>query len=140
MTFSNLREQLRPTSKAGQTWVDAAIRGFLPPPRISVPDWADKYRKHAVGAGSARGDWDSRQVMVGRQVQMGLTEPGVDTVTIKASTQVLKTATLQNLFGYMAHLDPCPMLLVQPKDDAAKKFSKEQIEPMISATPVRWPG
>ena len=136
MTFSNLREQLRPTSKAGQTWVDAAIRGFLPPPRISVPDWADKYRKHAVGAGSARGDWDSRIVMVGRQIQMAVTEPGVDTLTVKASTQLTKTALLQNIFGYMAHLDPCPMLMVQPKDDAAKKFSKEQIEPMISATPV----
>ena len=136
MTFSNLREQLRPTSRAGQTWVESAIRGFLPPPRLSVPDWADKHRKHAPGAGSARGDWDSRLVMVGRQIQMAVTEPGVQVLTVKAATQVTKTALLQNIFGYFAHLDPCPMLMVQPKDDAAKKFSKEQIEPMISATPV----
>jgi phage terminase large subunit GpA-like protein len=36
----------------------------------------------------------------------------------------MKTALLENLFGYFAHLDPCPILLLQPKEEAAEQFSK----------------
>ena len=64
------------------------------------------------------------------------TEPGVHVITAKVATQLLKTSLLENVFGYHAHLDPCPMLLVQPKEDAAEQFSKERIAPLIAATPV----
>lgn len=64
------------------------------------------------------------------------TEPGVHTVTVMSCTQLLKTALLENVFGYFAHLDPCPMLLLQPKEDAAEQFSKERITPLLRATPA----
>lgn len=67
---------------------------------------------------------------------LAVTEPGVEIITAMVCTQLLKTTLLENVFGYFAHLDPCPMLLVQPKDDAAEAFSKERIGPMIRATPV----
>ena len=64
------------------------------------------------------------------------TEPGVEILTCMVSTQLLKTALLENIFGYHAHIDPCPILLVQPKEDAAEAFSKERIAPMVRVTPV----
>ena len=67
---------------------------------------------------------------------LAVTEPGVQTITAMVSTQLLKTSLLENVFGFHAHLDPCPMLLVQPKEDAAEQFSKERVEPMVRATPV----
>lgn len=67
---------------------------------------------------------------------LALTEPGVHTVTLMCCTQLMKTALLENAFGYFAHLDPCPILLLQPKEDAAEQFSKERIAPMVRATPV----
>lgn len=67
---------------------------------------------------------------------LAVTEPGVRTLTAMVSTQLLKTALLENIFGYHAHIDPCPILLVQPKEDAAEAFSKERIAPMIRVTPV----
>lgn len=67
---------------------------------------------------------------------LAVTEPGVHIITVKVSTQLLKTSLLENVFGFKAHLDPGPMLLLQPKDDAAEQFSKERIAPMIRATPV----
>ncbi len=65
-----------------------------------------------------------------------VTEPGVHVITAMVCTQLMKTALLENTFGFFAHLDPCPMLLLQPKDDAAEQFSKERISPMVAATPV----
>lgn len=67
---------------------------------------------------------------------LAMTEPGVEIITAMVSTQLLKTALLENIVGYHAHIDPCPILLVQPKEDAAEAFSKERIAPMIRVTPV----
>jgi len=67
---------------------------------------------------------------------LAVTEPGVHIVTVMCCTQLMKTALLENVFGYFAHLDPCPMLLLQPKEAAAEQFSKERITPMVRATPV----
>lgn len=73
---------------------------------------------------------------IARGVLLAPTEPGVHIITAQVATQLLKTATIENIVGYHVHLDPCPMLLVQPKEDAAEQFSKERITPFIRATPV----
>ena len=114
----------------------ASRRGFTPPPRMSVPDWADEYRKHAKQAGNSRGKWRTKQVEIARGPMLAVTEPGVEIVTAMVATQLLKTSLLENTFGYFAHLDPCPILMVQPKEEAAEQFSKERIGPLIQATPV----
>lgn len=111
-------------------------RGLTPPPRISVPEWADTYRKLAKEAGAISGDWETATVEVARGPMLAVTEPGVHVITAMVSTQLLKTALLENIFGYFAHLDPCPMLLLQPKEAAAEQFSKERITPLVKSTPV----
>ncbi|WP_064573932.1 phage terminase large subunit family protein [Hafnia paralvei] len=111
-------------------------KGWTPPPRISVPDWADKFRKLAKEAGSTSGDWDTSTVEIARGPMLAATESGVHIITVQCCTQLMKTALLENLFGYFAHLDPCPMLLLQPKEDAAEQFSKERITPLVRVTPV----
>lgn len=67
---------------------------------------------------------------------MAVTEPGVHVITLMVCTQLMKTAFLENIVGFHAHLDPRPMLLVQPKDEAVEAFSKERIGPLIKSTPV----
>lgn len=111
-------------------------KGWTPPPRISVPDWADEFRKLATEAGSTSGDWDTSTVEIARGPMLAATESGVHIITVMCCTQLMKTALLENLFGYFAHLDPCPMLLLQPKEDAAEQFSKERITPLIRVTPA----
>jgi phage terminase large subunit GpA-like protein len=122
-------------AKTDQLW--RAIRqGWTPPPRISLPAWADHYRRLAKEAGSTSGNWSTDTVEIARGPMLSVTEPGVHVVTAMVCTQLLKTALLENIFGFFAHLDPCPMLLLQPKEDAAEQFSKERISPLIRVTPV----
>jgi len=111
-------------------------RGQTPPPRLSVPAWADRYRFLAREAGSNSGRWRTSRVEIARGPMMAVTEPGVRTLTAMSCTQLLKTSLLENIWGYFTHLDPCPILLVQPKDESAEAFSKERIIPMVRATPV----
>lgn len=130
-------ESPRRTSPPKSDRLGKAFRkGYTPPPRISVPDWADRYRRLAKEAGSNAGRWKTSTVEVARGPMLAVTEPGVHTVTVMCCTQLMKTALIENVFGYFAHLDPCPMLLVQPKEDAAEQFSKERITPLVKATPA----
>ncbi|CAE6862642.1 hypothetical protein R75461_08069 [Paraburkholderia nemoris] len=111
-------------------------RGWTPPPRLSLPQWADRYRRLAKVAGSMSGPWSTAAVEVARGPMFAVTEPGMHVITTMVSTQLLKTSFIENVFGYFAHLDPCRILLLQPKDDAAVQFSKERITPLVRATPV----
>ncbi|MFP4895811.1 phage terminase large subunit family protein [Paraburkholderia sp. EG304] len=124
------------TANSYEQIAQAGRRGWTPPPRLSLPDWADRYRKLARAAGSLTGQWRTTTVEIARGPMLAVTEPGVHTITVMVCTQLLKTALLENIFGYLAQLDPCPILLLQPKDEAAEQFSKERLSPLIRATPV----
>ena len=114
----------------------AFARGFRPPPRISVPEWADAKRVKPRGTGSSAGAWRTSDVEIARGPLLAVTEPGVHILSCMVATQLLKTSLIENTFGFHADLDPCPMMIVQPKDDAAEQFSKERVAPFISATPA----
>lgn len=129
-------ESLNSTQTKRDRLLTSVRKGWTPPPRISVPDWADRYRKLAKEAGSTSGSWQTDTVEIARGPMLSVTESGVHTITVMCCTQLMKTALLENVFGYFAHLDPCPMLLLQPKEDAAEQFSKERITPLVRVTPV----
>jgi phage terminase large subunit GpA-like protein len=105
-------------------------------PLLSVPDWADQFRHLSTQVGAIGGPWRTERVEVARGPMMAATERGVKTVTAMTCTQLLKTSLIENIVGRAAHLDPGPILLCQPKDEAVKKFSKERIAPMARVTPV----
>jgi phage terminase large subunit GpA-like protein len=127
----------KPTSVPAEERLNRAGRkGWTPPPRISVPDWADRYRRKARESSGESGRWHTSDVEIGRGPMLAVTEPGVHIITAMVCTQLLKTSLIENTFGFFAHLDPCPILLVQPKDDAAESFSKERITPFLKSTPA----
>jgi phage terminase large subunit GpA-like protein len=107
-----------------------------PPPTMTVPDWADRYRHLSTSSGAVGGPWQTSRVEVARGPMMAVTEPGVRRITVMTCTQLLKTSLLENIIGYFMHLDPCPILLTQPKDESVEAFSKERLVPMIKASPA----
>jgi len=82
------------------------------------------------------GRWRTATAEIARGPMLAVTEPGVRVITAMACTQILKSSLLLSTAGYFAHIDPCPMLLVQPKDTAAADFAKERLGGMIEATPA----
>src|SRR5581483_8342989 len=75
-------------------------KGWTPPARISVPEWADRYRRLAKESGNSAGQWSTSTVEVARGPMLAVTEPGVHVITVMVSTQMLKTSLLENVFGY----------------------------------------
>lgn len=74
-------------------------KGWTPPPRISVPQWADDYRKLAKEAGSTSGNWETSTVEIARGPMLAATESGVHIITVMCCTQLMKTALLENLLA-----------------------------------------
>jgi phage terminase large subunit GpA-like protein len=65
-----------------------------------------------------------------------ITDPNNGETVLMTAKQLMKTTIIENVIGYFIHLDPSPILVVQPSLDMAKKFSKKKIAMMIKACPV----
>lgn len=119
-----------------QTQIDlnkACQKGWRPPEKLDLDDWADKYRYINEVSGEK---WFTSTVEVARGPMKAVTEIGVRTITVMCSTQTLKTELILNTIGYFMDVDPCPMLVVQPKDEIAKRFSNVRLKQMLRASPV----
>jgi phage terminase large subunit GpA-like protein len=65
-----------------------------------------------------------------------LADPYTEKIVVKSSAQIGKSEILLNVLGYHIHLDPCPILLLQPTTQMAENFSKTRVSPMIRDTKV----
>ena len=109
--------------------------GTKPSPQVNVVEWAEEFRKLSKESSNG-GRFITSRVEVARGPMLAATEPGVSKITLMACTQLLKTTVIENILGRFIHVDPCPILVVQPKDDAAETFSKDRLAPMIRDTKV----
>lgn len=110
------------------------MRVFAPPPDLTCSQWADQYRQLSPESSAEPGQWKTHPFQ--RGILDAISDPKVRRVVVKACTQVIKTEAILNGIGYFAHMDPGPILVLQPRDADAKAFSKERIAPMIRDTSV----
>lgn len=119
------------TSELAQFWDSFRARE-----RLSVCDWALKYRYLAKGVTSKPGKYSLDAGPYQREPQESFTDPDVMTTVLMWASRTGKTETLNNLDGYIIHHDPKAILKVYPTLDSATKWRKEFFNPLISATPV----
>ena len=113
-----------------------ALNGFAPPLSLPASKWADKYRYLSSESSAEMGKWNTDRAPYQRRILDCITDPSTFEITLMTSSQVGKTEVLLNTVGRYMHLDPCPMMVVQPTVDMAKTFSKDRVAPMIRDTPV----
>jgi len=52
-----------------------------------------------------------------------------------SAAQMLKTSVLVNFLGFIADVDPGPVLVVEPRSEDAKALSKDRVAPLFRQTP-----
>ena len=107
---------------------------WMPPPELTVSQWADQFRRLSPEASSEPGTWVTDRAPYQRGMMDAVNEVGVAEVVFMTSSQIGKTEILNNMIGYFAHQDPSPMLLIQPTLDMAETWSKDRLAPMIRDT------
>ena len=110
-------------------------RGLRPLPKTSVSTWADNYR--VISSGNAEpGRWNTDRVPYQREIMDAFTQPGVHRVVVKSAAQIGKSEIMNNVIGRFAHLDPAPIMMIQPTIEMAQDYSKTRISPMLRDTKV----
>ncbi len=119
-----------------QAVVREAVKAAAPPPKLTVSEWADRYRILSAESGAAEpGQWKTSKAEYQRGIMDSLSDPRVYRVVIMSSAQVGKTEFLLNIIGYFIDQDPSPILVVQPRKTDAEQFSKDRIGPMLRESP-----
>lgn len=116
------------------TWQPA----WRPPPRLLVSEWAERYRYLSPESSAEPGLWSNARAphLV---MPMDLLSPYSDTdrVVLKSSSQIGKTEIALAFIGYIADLDPGPILAIQPNvTPMGEAFSKDRVKPMFRDSPT----
>lgn len=114
--------------------IKAMLVAFVPPAPMYVDEWADKYRWIPQGASARPGKWVTRGYQSEPMRVMSPQHPA-QMVILMCASQVLKTEAIVNKAGHTIHIDPAPMLIVEPRDLDASKLSRSRLDPMIAACP-----
>lgn len=115
---------------------EAVRSGLKPPPKLTVSEWADRYRQLSSESSAEAGRWSTSRAEYQRGMMDAVSDPSVETVVLMTAAQVGKTELINNVVGYHIHQDPAPMLVVQPTLEMAQTWSKDRLAPAIRDTPV----
>ncbi|HEY4137416.1 MAG TPA: phage terminase large subunit family protein, partial [Casimicrobiaceae bacterium] len=113
-----------------------AIRRICAVPEdISVTDWAARERI-LPETSSSPGAYDPSIVPYARRWQDLGADPSISRIALCWATQTTKSTVIENIIAYRIVHMPSPMVIVQPKIDAAEGWAKERFVPMVRATPA----
>lgn len=106
---------------------------WQPPPRLALSVWADAQFALPPGNPNA-GRWTTLPYQ--RGIMDAISDPAIERVAVMKSKRVGYTQICCAAIGYFIEHDPCPIMVVQPTLDDARKHSREDIAPMLAAVPA----
>ena len=115
----------------------AIWREFLSPPeRLTVTEWAEQHRILSGKDSAEPGPYRVSRTPYAREPQDALSAYSrVEEVVLMWGAQTSKTTLASNWVGYLADVNPGPVMIVQPTIDMAKRYSRQRLMPMIQESP-----
>lgn len=112
---------------------------WLPPPDLTISDWADEYRRIPPEASAEPGFWNTDRAPYQREMMNAVSDALIERVIMMTAAQVGKTEIILNTIGYFIDKEPSPILLLNPTLEMGESFSKDRLAPMIRDTPALTP-
>ena len=113
----------------------AWARGFKPPPRMSVADWAERYRRFPEES-PYPGAWRHSTAAYLKEIMDKLSaHDPCEEISILKNGQSGGSASAENWVGAISDISPGPAMYVQATILAAVDWASEKLWPMIEATP-----
>lgn len=114
----------------GRAWAE-----FAPPPRLTIDEWAERYRELSPEESPMPGPYSLEHTPVLREILQVCSDPTVRKVVVQKSAQLGYTVgVVCNVMGYHAHQRPSVQIAVFPREKSAKDFAAEKFDPMVRAT------
>lgn len=115
------------------TLVKEIMSGFRPPRKLTLSEWADENAYLSPESSAETGKWHCFPYQ--RAIMDAFTDPSVEYIVLMKSARVGYTKMINHAIGYYINQDPCSIMVVQPTDQDAQDYSKDDIEPMLRDTP-----
>jgi phage terminase large subunit GpA-like protein len=113
---------------------EAFARGFRPPERLTVDQWADRFR--TVFKPSPReGPWDTDFVPFLREPMRRFTDIVTITIVLMFGPQSSKTELLLNVLGWIVDCQPDDTMYILPTAEMVQEFVKTRVHPMLRENP-----
>jgi phage terminase large subunit GpA-like protein len=117
-------------------WFPEELRAFKPPEKLTVSEWADKYRILDEKISARPGKWKTDYTPYLREVMDTHNDSDIEEVVFCCASQVGKSETLNNIVAYVVDQDPSPMLVVYPTLELAGWVSNNRLQPMLKLSPA----
>lgn len=108
---------------------------FRPNPKLTVTQWADRYRVLSPEASFRAGPYSSDDAPYQKEPMDAMGDPRYRAIVIMWASQDGKTEMLNNFVGFRIDQEPGPMLSLQPTLEMAKAWSKDRLATMLRDTP-----
>lgn len=128
-------EKKRSRKRTRNLFVDVLRRTLKPSEKITVSQWAEKYR--VLGETSNfKGKWSNAITPYLVGIMDAFNDPYIQEINFCKSTQVGGTEAMLNMLGYCITENPATTMIVYPSDELAKSVSNDRIKPYIEKTKV----
>jgi phage terminase large subunit GpA-like protein len=114
-----------------QIVVKNTMQILRPPPKLTISEWADTYRKLSPESSAESGSWHTSRCEYQREIMDTFNNINIERIVVMTSSQVGKTEILLNAIGYYIDQDASPMMVVQPNLTMGQAFSKDRLAAMI---------
>ena len=109
---------------------------LAPPPKLTLSEWADKYRVLSAESSAEPGRWHTDKAPYQREIMDAIGDHKTGKIIIMSAAQIGKTdAFILNVIGYYMAYYPAPIMVMQPTLDMGQTFSKDRLAPMVRDTP-----
>ena len=116
--------------------LQGVLRGFLPPPKITPAAWAERYRRMTSLDSAFAGRFSFVLTPFFRWLLERWYDPQVRKIVCRKSAQIGWTqSVINNVFGFIVHIEKSTCISMFPKEGAARNFDREKFGPMVEATP-----
>jgi phage terminase large subunit GpA-like protein len=109
---------------------------WKPPTDLKISEWADQYRYLSPESSAISGKYRTDYAPYQKEIMDVFNDPKIERIVWMKSAQVGATEILNNVVGYTIHLQPSPVLIMQPTLQMAQAYSKEKLANMLRDTPV----
>ncbi len=109
------------------------LTALQPPAKILPSQWAERHIVLPRESNARPGKL--RLATAQRQIMDAAVEPDVRVLVLKCATQIGKTLAVNAIMGWSMDGESGPMLLVRPDDSDAKNYVRQNLDPIIAATP-----
>jgi len=122
---------------AKRIYSEAFEAGLRPDPLLTVSEWSDCYRFLPQKSSAEPGRWRTSRTPFLKTIMDCLSPSSpIERIVFMKGSQLGGTECGNNWLGFIIHMAPGPLMVVQPTVELGKRWSRQRMAPMIEETPA----